>query len=130
MNSAAAGGYIGEFGRLAMDQETPFLPLLSALVSKLIHVGSREWQLTDFVVECNPRHVSFYTRLMGFSVIGDTRNCTQVDAPAVLLHLGAMQLQSLASLCDETPVKGLKNNVYQLNITRSANLADKALAQA
>ncbi|MBS0475395.1 MAG: hypothetical protein JSR28_09630, partial [Proteobacteria bacterium] len=45
-----------------------------------------------FIVECNPRHVGFYTRMLGFSAIGEKRDCSQVGAPAVLLHVAAGHL--------------------------------------
>ncbi|MEQ9461214.1 MAG: hypothetical protein RIG82_09710 [Phycisphaeraceae bacterium] len=42
----------------------------------------------DAVVGVNPRHVPFYTRLLGFEVIGETKSYATVnDFPVVLLHL-------------------------------------------
>lgn len=42
----------------------------------------------DFVIEVNPRHVSYYRRLLGFEVLGEARPCPRVQgAPAVLLRL-------------------------------------------
>ena len=38
-------------------------------------------------IEINPRHASFYKRMLGFEQIGEERVCTRVDAPAVLLRL-------------------------------------------
>jgi hypothetical protein len=42
---------------------------------------------TDYVIEVNPRHVSFYKRMLGFRDFGGERDCTRVGAPAVLLRL-------------------------------------------
>lgn len=86
------GDRLGEFGRLAMDSRTPALTLLLSMVGKVAAAGCDRWHLTDFIVECNPRHVGFYTRMLGFSAIGEKRNCSQVDAPAVLLHVAAGHL--------------------------------------
>lgn len=38
-------------------------------------------------IEINPRHASFYKRMLGFEQIGEERVCKRVDAPAVLLRL-------------------------------------------
>lgn len=86
------GDRLGEFGRLAMDSRTPALTLLLSMVGKVAAAGCDRWHLTDFIVECNPRHVGFYTRMLGFSAIGEKRNCSQVGAPAVLLHVAAGHL--------------------------------------
>jgi hypothetical protein len=42
---------------------------------------------TDYVIEVNPRHVMFYRRMLGFVGCGTQRNCSRVNAPAVLLRL-------------------------------------------
>lgn len=42
---------------------------------------------TDYVIEVNPRHVMFYKRMLGFTDFGGQRECTRVNAPAVLLRL-------------------------------------------
>lgn len=88
---------VGEVGRLAMDSRTPPVLLLSSLVGKIADAGYLRWNITDYVVECNPRHVGFYTKMMGFSVLGGTRECNQVGAPAVLLHVKATQLLHLGN---------------------------------
>jgi hypothetical protein len=42
--------------------------------------------VTDVFIEVNPRHVSFYKRLLKFRQIGDEKICERVNAPAILLH--------------------------------------------
>lgn len=88
----ARGERIGELGRLAMDSKTPALTLLLSLVGKVVGGACERWHLTHLVIECNPRHVGFYTRALGFSVIGGKRECALVSAPAVLLHVSAGHL--------------------------------------
>lgn len=88
----ARGERIGEIGRLAMDSKTPALTLLLSLVGKVVGAARERWHLTHLVIECNPRHVGFYTRALGFSVIGGKRECALVSAPAVLLHVSAGHL--------------------------------------
>lgn len=41
----------------------------------------------DAFIEINPRHTSFYQRMLGFRQIGQQQTCPRVNAPAVLLHL-------------------------------------------
>jgi hypothetical protein len=41
----------------------------------------------DIVIEVNPRHVRYYQRALGFTVMGPERLNRRVDAPAVLLRL-------------------------------------------
>ena len=44
--------------------------------------------VTQLVIEVNPRHVGFYQKLLGFSIIGSEKSCERVNnAPALLLHL-------------------------------------------
>lgn len=86
------GERLGELGRLAMDSRTPALTLLLSMVGKVVGAGCDRWHLTHLVIECNPRHVGFYTRALGFSVIGGERDCALVNAPAVLLHVSTGHL--------------------------------------
>lgn len=57
----------------------------------------------DAFIEINPRHTSFYKRMLGFYPIGEMRICKRVNAPAVLLHLDldymSKQIISLAGTC-------------------------------
>jgi hypothetical protein len=46
-------------------------------------------QVTTAYIEVNPRHVDFYVRALGFSIVGPQRPCHRVGAPAVLMALSA-----------------------------------------
>ena len=52
-------------------------------------------QVTDLFIEVHPRHAGFYRRLLGYKVAGPERICPRVGAPAVLMHLGQHQLDTL-----------------------------------
>ena len=43
--------------------------------------------ISDVFIEVNPRHVSFYTRVLGFVVAAGEKVCERVCAPSVLLRL-------------------------------------------
>ena len=82
----AQGRRLLEPSRLAMDDNVP-----QRVFASLIHISyiyaQHIFNLTDFVVEVNPRHVMFYKRMLGFKTFGKERTCTRVNAPAVLLRL-------------------------------------------
>ncbi len=42
--------------------------------------------VTDVFIEVNPRHVAFYSRILGFVVAAGEKLCERVRAPSVLLH--------------------------------------------
>lgn len=61
----------------------------------------------DIVIEVNPRHVAFYMKLLGFSIIGQEKECERVNnAPAILLHLDLNFVQKNLELAYENT----KNN--------------------
>ncbi len=43
-------------------------------------------QASDVFIEINPRHASFYRRMLGLRQVGAERTCKRVEAPAVLMH--------------------------------------------
>lgn len=80
-------GEICEFTRLAIDTAAAGREVLCSL----FYVGYVYAHLvqgaTDLFVEVNPRHVSFYKRMLGFRQRGELKQCARVGAPAILLHL-------------------------------------------
>jgi hypothetical protein len=62
-------------------------PILAALFHIAYIHARRINRCTDLVVEVNPRHVTFYERMLGFVVFGREKMDTRVGAPAVLLRL-------------------------------------------
>ncbi len=56
---------------------------------KLAYLTARKIEVaTDFVITVNPRHVRYYSRVLGFSQVGRERQYDKVGgAPAVLLRL-------------------------------------------
>jgi hypothetical protein len=75
-----------EVTRLAVDAGRASKDVLHALFQLVYAIGCKVNQATDVVIEINPRHASYYKRVLGFRQIGDTRICHRVAAPAVLLH--------------------------------------------
>ncbi len=64
--------------------------------------------MTDVFIEVNPRHVTYYSRIMGFVVAAGERLCERVCAPSVLLHLEvealAARLQTMTEVAGQPSV--------------------------
>jgi hypothetical protein len=83
----ARGGKVCEFTRLAIEEAIKSKAVIAALFHTAYIHARRIYGCTDLVVEVNPRHVLFYQRMLGFTVLGATRADPRVEAPATLLHL-------------------------------------------
>ena len=82
----AQGRRLCEPSRLAIDKG-----VTKRVFASLIHISyiyaRNIHRFSDYVIEVNPRHVMFYKRMLDFQDFGAERQCTRVDAPAVLLRL-------------------------------------------
>jgi hypothetical protein len=76
-----------EFTKLAIDNDVRSRPLLAALFHLAFIYARRMYYCTDLLIEINPRHVSFYRRMLGFQQLGLQRFNARVAAPAVLMGL-------------------------------------------
>lgn len=83
----SAGRQIGELIKLAVDRDMRSLQVLAALFHLAYIYGRNIHNLTDAVIEVNPRHVNFYRKMLGFERLGDEKMCPRANAPAVLLRL-------------------------------------------
>jgi hypothetical protein len=84
----AEGRSICELTKLAIDDEYVDSKHIVAVLFHLCKIyGQNIHQATDFIIEINPRHASFYKKLLGFEDFGSEKLCPRVNAPAVLLRL-------------------------------------------
>lgn len=98
------GCEVCEYTRLAIDGHVRS----QRVIASLFHIGylypHRVLGYTDGVLEVNPRHVNFYKRMLGFTVIGPERICPRVNAPAVLMRTNftymANQVQAVGGRCE------------------------------
>lgn len=81
------GRRVCEVTRLAFEPRYGSKDVLGSLFHVAYIYARIMHMATDAFVEVNPRHMSFYVRMLGFRQIGDVRTCTRVDAPALLLHI-------------------------------------------
>jgi hypothetical protein len=83
----ARGRRVCELTRFAVHEQADSRRVLASLFSLVYAAGRTIHGVTDVFIEVNPRHVSFYSRLLGFVVAAGERFCERVRAPSVLLHL-------------------------------------------
>ena len=89
----AAGRRVCELTRLAVEESAHSKSVLASLFNLVYAAGRTVHGVTDVFIEVNPRHVAFYSRVMGFVVAAGEKLCERVRAPSVLLHL---ELEALA----------------------------------
>jgi N-acyl amino acid synthase FeeM len=82
----AEGRQLCELTRLAVADSVRSRPVLAALFQLAYAAADALHGVTDVFIEVNPRHVSFYTRVLGFAVAAGESICERVRAPSVLLH--------------------------------------------
>jgi len=74
-----------EFTKLAIDPTIGSKRVLAALFHVAYIVAHRLRGFDMLVIEVNPRHVRYYERMLGLTVLGNERMNRRVRAPAVLL---------------------------------------------
>lgn len=89
-----AGQRLCEFTKLAVEPDAGSCQVLAALFH-VAFLAARDLHRVDTVLlEVNPRHVRYYQRMLGASVVGLERTNDRVDAPAVLLAITSAHIRS------------------------------------
>lgn len=83
----AAGHKVCEFTKLAMDGTLGSKRVLASLFHVAYIYAFRVMGFDRLLIEVNPRHVNYYRKILGFTVMGPERMNSRVNAPAVLLCL-------------------------------------------
>ena len=81
------GRRVCEFTKLAMDHVVKSKRVLASLFHAAYIWAHLRLGFHDVVIEVNPRHVRYYQRMLGFTVLAPERLNRRVDAPAVLMRL-------------------------------------------
>lgn len=76
-----------EVGRLAIDRAEGSKRLFAGMLHVFLIYATVIHRCTDWIIEVNPRHVGYYEKMMGWTVLSETRHCPRVGAPAVLLRI-------------------------------------------
>ncbi|HRO57443.1 MAG TPA: long-chain N-acyl amino acid synthase [Nitrosomonas europaea] len=81
------GRRLCEVSKLAFNPETSSKEIFASLFHMAYIFACHIHNTDDSFIEINPRHATFYKRMLGFRQVGELRTCPRVNAPAVLLHL-------------------------------------------
>ncbi|MES2960105.1 MAG: long-chain N-acyl amino acid synthase [Pseudomonadota bacterium] len=92
-----AGRRLCEFTKLAVDNVARSKRVLASLFHVAFIYAHRIRGHDSLLIEVNPRHVRYYERLLGSTVMGPERLNPRVNAPAVLLHLDFAYVQEQIS---------------------------------
>jgi hypothetical protein len=95
-----AGRRVCELTRLALAESVDSKAVLASLFSLAHAVGRTMHDVTNVVIEVNPRHVGFYSRVLGFVVAAGEKFCERVHAPSMLLQLELDALEQRLGLLD------------------------------
>jgi hypothetical protein len=95
-----AGSRVCELTRFALAEHVDSKAVLASLFYLAHAVGRTVHDVTDVFIEVNPRHVRFYSRVLGFVVAAGEKFCERVRAPSVLLQLELEALELRLGLLD------------------------------
>lgn len=111
------GRRLCEVSKLAFNPETSSKEIFASLFH-IAHIFAHHiYGADDAVIEINPRHATFYKRMLGFRQIGELRTCPRVNAPAVLLHLNREYVEKqIVHLTGQT--KHCIKNIYPYFLTK------------
>lgn len=105
------GSAVCELAKFALDPQYSSKEIIASLFQAAYLYAHNVHKATDIFCEVNPRHAAPHKRLFGFRQISESRTCTRVNAPAVLLHLKCdyihMQTSSLRN-----PYKYTEKSIY------------------
>ena len=88
VHSLRAGGHrVCEFTKLAIDGASQSKRVLATLFHVAYLYAYRVMGYDCLLIEVNPRHVNYYSRILGFTVLASSRMNLRVNAPAVLMCL-------------------------------------------
>lgn len=121
---ARAQRKVCEFTKLAIEASVRSKPVLAALFHIAYIHARRINRCTDLVVEVNPRHVTFYERMLGFAICGGEKLDSRVGAPAVLLQLELAHAErEIAEIGGHPELAGTRRSLYPYFFAPTEELA-------
>jgi N-acyl amino acid synthase FeeM len=96
----AAEHRVCELTRLAIAEGADTKKVLASLFSLAHAVGRTSHDVSHVFIEVNPRHVPFYSRVLGFIVEASGKVCERVHAPSTLLQVEIEALEKRLGLVD------------------------------
>jgi hypothetical protein len=109
-----------EFIKLAIDGVGRSRPVLASLFHSAFLYAHEIKGCDRVVIEVNPRHVRFYERMLGFTVLARERLNHRVNAPAVLLSLDlAYAERQISRMRDAAPEEAsAERSLYRNSFSR------------
>lgn len=92
-----------ELKKLAMECNIDSKPVLASLFHLVFIFGTNNYLGTDLLIEVNPRHASFYQRMLGFRRVGELKINTSVNAPSQLMWLPVKDIETAIEKCHGNP---------------------------
>lgn len=124
-----AGVRLSEFTRLAVDSNSGSQHVLVALFQVAYLAAARLGNADRVVMEVNPRHVSYYVRMLGAKVAGPVRVHAGANAPAVLLCIAFEDVKERIADClrrlDGAPVTRRSPYSKALTAAEEAAILDR-----
>ncbi len=113
------GAKLCEFTKLAIDPSLGGKHVLAALFHVAYLAADRLADVDTLLMEVNPRHVRYYCRMLGATVIGDERANEHVNAPAVLLSMAFADVRGKIDAIAGSPhTVGGERSLYSLAFSR------------
>ena len=106
------GRHVCEFTKLAMDHIVKSRRVLASLFHAAYMWAHLRLGFDDVVIEVNPRHVRYYQRMLGFTVMGPERLNHRVDAIAVLMRLDFSHARQQIARFAGRPESGSERSLY------------------
>lgn len=120
MNLRKIGRRICEFTKLAMDPVTGSKRVLASLFHVAYIVAYRFKGFDTLLIEVNPRHVGYYKRMLGCTVLGEERLNPRVNAPAVLLYLDfAHTLEQIEKFGGKPELSSTERSLYPYSFSKA-----------
>ncbi|WP_347888132.1 long-chain N-acyl amino acid synthase [Nitrosomonas europaea] len=112
------GRRLCEVSKLAFNPETSSKEIFASLFHMAYIFACHIHNTDDSFIEINPRHATFYKRMLGFCQIGELRTCPRVNAPAVLLHLNREHIEQKI-VAVEKQFKQKEKSIYPYFLSRN-----------
>lgn len=82
-----SGSQLCELTKFAFASEPSSMHVLASLFHTIFIFGTKRYNCTDLLIEVNPRHIRFYSTMLGFAKVGGLKGNASVGAPSQLMRL-------------------------------------------
>lgn len=113
-----AGRRLCEFTRLAIDPEAGSRQAIASLFQVAYLVATKLGEADTVMLEVNPRHVAYYQRIIGATVLAGERFHERAQAPAVLLSIACDDVRQRINMsASDLPVLAARRSLYSLALS-------------